>query len=184
MLLYKLTVNHIVGNYWQLPRFSNFPISSRLPSEDKVPVLHFFLARVNLKWTDEETMNQDTEEKLVTAALATRKLAYAPYSNFLVGAALLTETGEIFTGCNVENASYGLAICAERTAICKAVSESHRRIKAIVIAAVPLATPCGACRQFIVEFGKDIEVVCVDAENPKNRNRWTSADLIPDSFSF
>lgn len=123
-------------------------------------------------------------QELADLAIQARNLAYAPYSNFLVGAAVLTESGEIFTGCNVENSSYGLAICAERTAICKSVSEGHRSFKKIAVAATPFATPCGACRQFIVEFGTDIEIICVDANAPNNLKVWSIDDLIPESFRF
>lgn len=124
------------------------------------------------------------ESELIEAALAARAKAYAPYSKFQVGAALLTREGQIFTGCNVENSSYGLAICAERTAICKAVSEGYQEFKSIYVTANPFATPCGACRQFIVEFGKEIEVVCFDASAPTNLKRWMSDELIPESFKF
>ena len=121
---------------------------------------------------------------LVEKAATARELAYAPYSDFRVGAALLTTDGKTFTGCNVENASYGLSICAERTAICKAVSEGHKKFRAIAVAASPLASPCGACRQFIVEFGKDITVITFDPVAPGPIKVWTSQELIPDSFSF
>ena len=114
-------------------------------------------------------MPTENFEKLVSAAIVARKNAYAPYSNFQVGAALLTADQTIFTGCNVENASYGLAICAERTAICKAVSEGQQEFQAIAIATVPLATPCGACRQFIVEFG-----TCLLYTSPSPRDRQKS----------
>ena len=97
---------------------------------------------------------------LIEAALQVRQRAYAPYSKFHVGAAVLTDQGEVFVGCNVENASYGLAICAERMAIGAAVASGKKpseasplKIKTIVVAATPLASPCGACRQFIAEFG-------------------------------
>ncbi len=99
--------------------------------------------------------------KLLAAAKKAQGFAYAPYSRYKVGAAVLTSRGKIFTGCNVENASYGLTICAERIAIGKAVSEGGKDIKAIAVFAssghpVP---PCGACRQVILEFGKDISVI-------------------------
>ena len=123
-------------------------------------------------------------EELIQAAISVRAMAYAPYSKFKVGAALLTLDGNIFTGCNVENASYGLAICAERNAICKAVAEGQTQFEAIVIAAEPLATPCGACRQFIHEFGKEIHVTCVDADNPNVRRNWEIAELLPEGFEF
>jgi cytidine deaminase len=132
-------------------------------------------------------MDAKTQQLLIDAATTARTKAYAPYSNFFVGAALLAVSdGEekIFTGCNVENASYGLAICAERTAICKAVSEGFQTFPAIAVAAAPLASPCGACRQFIVEFGDKIEVVCFDPDNPTVVKSWTSGGLIPDHFSF
>lgn len=126
----------------------------------------------------------ETNQALVAAAVAARKLAYAPYSDFLVGAALRTVTGEVFTGCNVENTSYGLCICAERTAICKAVSEGHQMFEAIAVAATPFATPCGACRQFIIEFGRDIEVIAVDANDLSNTKTWLIESLIPENFKF
>jgi cytidine deaminase len=129
-------------------------------------------------------MTDSDRNNLITLAVETRSMAYAPYSNFLVGAALQTNDGTVFTGCNVENTSYGLCICAERTAICKAVSEGYQKFRAIAVAANPLATPCGACRQFIVEFGKEIEVICVDAENPSQTKSWKIEELIPDNFKF
>lgn len=94
-------------------------------------------------------------DKLLSAALAARKLAYAPYSHFAVGAAVETESGAVYAGCNIENASFGLANCAERTAIFKAVSSGERRlIRLAVVADSPLpASPCGACRQVMTEFG-------------------------------
>ena len=121
-------------------------------------------------------------EPLIQAALEVREQAYAPYSNFLVGAALLTDDGSVFVGCNVENASYGLAICAERNAITTAVAAGHQKFAAIAVAASPLASPCGACRQFIFEFGDDIQIISVDAENPTARDQWTSKDLLPNGF--
>lgn len=130
-------------------------------------------------------MEKETETLLIEQAIAARNRAYAPYSEFNVGAALLLADGEtIITGCNVENASYGLAICAERNAICAAVAQGHTDFSAIVVAASPLASPCGACRQFIVEFGKGIEVVSVDPKDTSKVLRWTSDQLIPDSFEF
>jgi cytidine deaminase len=129
-------------------------------------------------------MTVPTDNELIQTAIDARQKAYAPYSNFLVGAALLTSDGTVFTGCNVENTSYGLCICAERTAICKAVSEGHQKFNKIVVTANPFATPCGACRQFLVEFGKDIEVICVDANDPTHTKSWTSNELIPENFKF
>lgn len=100
-------------------------------------------------------------KKLLEAAKKVRKNSYSPYSKFAVGAAVLTDKGKVFTGCNVENASYGLTNCAERTAIFKAVSEGHKKFKAIAIVldAPDYGAPCGACRQVIYEFGSDIDVI-------------------------
>lgn len=131
-------------------------------------------------------MTPELEQRLIAEAISARLSAYAPYSEFKVGAALLLADGtSIVTGCNVENASYGLAICAERNAICAAVAAGHQKFLAIAVAASPLASPCGACRQFIVEFGKDIPVISVDPADPQNQiRRWSSGELIPDSFEF
>lgn len=125
-------------------------------------------------------------ESIVDAAIAVRGNAYAPYSNFLVGAAVLLTDGEtIISGCNVENASYGLSICAERNAICQTVAQFGQKtsIAAIAVAAETLATPCGACRQFIAEFGFDILLICVDANDKQKRKQFTAADLLPHGFS-
>lgn len=121
-------------------------------------------------------------EPLIEAALKVREQAYAPYSDFFVGAAVLTDDGNVFTGCNVENASYGLAICAERNAITSAVAAGKQNFVAIAVAATPLASPCGACRQFIFEFGDDIQVISVDAIDPASRKQWTSKELLPAGF--
>lgn len=101
--------------------------------------------------------------ELQRAARAVRLRAWAPYSRFAVGAALLTASGEIITGCNVENASWGLTICAERSAVCHAVSIGHREFRAICISLTGLAVPCGACRQFLMEFGGKLLVLMDDA---------------------
>jgi cytidine deaminase len=122
--------------------------------------------------------------KLLAAAKAAQRHAHAPYSKFRVGAALLTKSGKIYTGVNVENASYGLTICAERVAITKAVSEGHRQFQAIAIVA-PNATlsPCGACRQVLAEFGEMI-VVCADSRNLRRcRVHWLS-ELLPHVFKL
>ncbi|MEM9941706.1 MAG: cytidine deaminase [Planctomycetota bacterium] len=129
-------------------------------------------------------MHNELEQTLLSKALEARQKAYAPYSNFKVGAALITKEGKLFTGCNVENSSYGLSFCAERTAICKAVSEGFQQFQTIVVVAHPFATPCGACRQFICEFGSDTELICADAEDVTRIKRWKISELIPDSFKF
>jgi cytidine deaminase len=100
-------------------------------------------------------------QKLLDTAKQAAENSYSPYSRFPVGAALLSEDGRVFTGCNVENASYSAGVCAERTAVLKAVSEGCRRFKAIAVACLKNADgwPCGICRQFMSEFGVDLEVV-------------------------
>ncbi|XP_074646250.1 cytidine deaminase-like [Tubulanus polymorphus] len=107
-------------------------------------------------------------QKLVTLAIKTKDAAYCPYSNFRVGAAVLCEDGSLQSGCNVENASYGLTICAERVAVTKACSEGHRKFKAIAVAADiagKYVGPCGACRQVCIEFGSDWDMYLVDPES-------------------
>lgn len=98
---------------------------------------------------------------------------------------LLSDGQTIIAGCNVENASYGLSICAERNAICQAVAQhgEEASIVAIAVAAEPLATPCGACRQFIAEFGEEILIVCVDPNDKTHRNEHLAKDLLPHGFS-
>jgi cytidine deaminase len=106
----------------------------------------------------------------------------APYSTFKVGAALETEDGTIITGCNIENASYGLTICAERVAMFKALSEGHRRFRRIAVVAdtVSPTSPCGACRQVLWEFGQDLEVVLANLTEVTGRHRM--AELLPQAF--
>lgn len=125
-----------------------------------------------------------SNEELVQQAMKVRQLAYAPYSNFAVGAALLTDSGAIFSGCNVENSVLGLSICAERSAVLQAVAAGQCSFKMIAIAAHPLAPPCGPCRQFLIEFNPHLEVVSVDAGEPAIRKSWNLAELLPDHFSL
>jgi cytidine deaminase len=119
---------------------------------------------------------------LVVAARHARRRAVAPYSRFKVGAALETGDGTIVTGCNIENASYGLTICAERVAMFKALSEGHRRFRRVVIVADTSTPtpPCGACRQVLWEFGGDLEVVMVNLR--RELGRYRLADLLPLPF--
>lgn len=122
-----------------------------------------------------------TDDALLDAAKAARANAYAPYSNFAVGAAVRAEDGTIVTGCNVENASYGLGICAERNALTTAVAQGLRRFTEIAIAGPEgIATaPCGACRQFIAEFDPALRVTYTGPVEPV---RTTLAQLLPASF--
>ena len=123
-------------------------------------------------------------DQLIQAALAVRQQAYAPYSSFLVGAALATEDGTVFTGTNVENASYGLTICAERSAACAAASAGHRKIVAVAVATSGGASPCGACRQFLSEFGGSMDVYMIDADQPEQVKQMSLGDLLPEQFSL
>ncbi|MCP4415695.1 MAG: cytidine deaminase [Chloroflexi bacterium] len=117
---------------------------------------------------------------LIQAAIDVRKRAYVPYSNYPVGAALLMENGRIFTGVNVENASYGLSNCAERTAVFKAVSEGYKKILAVAVATDNAGSPCGACRQVLTEFAGDVPVYLVDGLG--NGRDTTLYTLLPDHF--
>lgn len=126
----------------------------------------------------------DQIESLIDVAILAREQAYAPYSKFSVGAALLTSDGLIFTGCNCENAVFGLAICAERVAMTKAISEGHHEFSAIAIAASPLAPPCGACRQFMAEFNTRLDIISIDTGNSRKQSRWSLTELLPQQFQF
>lgn len=128
-------------------------------------------------------MNDALLKSLHSAALTVRDRAYAPYSKFHVGAALLTADGEIFTGCNVENASYGLTICAERVAIGSAVAAGQKQIVAVAVATSGGHSPCGACRQVLSEFGPAMEVILIDADDPTRTRITTLAALLPEQFS-
>ena len=121
-------------------------------------------------------------DALVRAAEAARRHAHAPYSRYHVGAAVETEDGAIYAGCNVENASYGLTICAERAAVCAAVAAGARKIrKAVVVTGSdPPGAPCGACRQVLAEFGLDMEVTAI---GPAGRMQWRLRDLLPAAFT-
>lgn len=121
-------------------------------------------------------------EELISAALAARQNAYAPYSGFKVGAALLAKSGKIYTGCNVESATYPLTLCAERVAIFKAVSEGEAEFLAIAVTADTkrLTPPCGACRQVIWEFCGNARVLLSNLEG--SRNDFEMKDLLPEAF--
>ncbi len=132
-----------------------------------------------------------TPQELLQKAAEARRLAYAPYSHYKVGACLLTTNGKTYSGCNIENAAFGPTICAERTAIFKAVSEGVTDFHAIAIVGgpedapeteLPPAYPCGVCRQVMAEFcGKDFRIYCGTAQNPEE---YTLAELLPKSFGL
>lgn len=128
------------------------------------------------------------KEQLIELALSARKNAYVPYSHYSVGAAVMTEDGKVYSGCNIENASYGATNCAERTAIFKAVSEGARRIIGIAIAGgmegrepVDYAYPCGVCRQVMKEFGTDTMKIYV-AKSSEDFKELTLEELLPFGF--
>ena len=121
-------------------------------------------------------------KELLDIAIKAKENAYVPYSNFRVGAALLGKSGKVYTGCNVECASYGATNCAERTAIFKAVSEGEKNFKAIAIVSSSndYTFPCGICRQVIVEFGKDIDIVIAKGYDYEV---YKIDELLPKSFT-
>ena len=122
------------------------------------------------------------EKMLYAEALKARENAYAPFSGFQVGAALLTEDGQVYTGVNIENSSYGATICAERTAFVKAISEGHRKFKALAVTAgdEQEALPCGICRQFMYEFSPELEIITGTDEEYLNIR--TLEELLPLGF--
>ena len=127
-----------------------------------------------------------TYEELMDKAIEVSKYSYSPYSKFAVGACLETEDGSIYTGCNFENSSYGLSICAERNAIGSAVAEGKRKIKAIAIYSPNQdnCAPCGACRQVLHEFCEDDSELDVILKNKDELKIYTLEQLLPESFSL
>lgn len=121
-------------------------------------------------------------DELVRRARAVMANAHAPYSKFHVGAAIEADDGSVHVGCNVENASYGLTICAERMAVGAAVAAGKRKLKRVAVATAvePPATPCGACRQVLAEFGLDLEVITA---GPTSERRWRLRELLPEAFT-
>lgn len=126
--------------------------------------------------------NPVNHDELLRQATRVRDHAYAPYSNYPVGAAVLGISGRVYVGCNVENASYGLSICAERAAIFKAISEGEREFEALAVVTSNGGTPCGACRQVFLEFAKPGAQVVVSDVERKVRKVFTIAELLADGF--
>jgi cytidine deaminase len=127
------------------------------------------------------TLSNAEVERLVALAAEVRKAAYVPYSHFPVGAALRAEDGTVYTGCNVENASFGLTVCAERNAVAHAVAEGARRFDAIAVVTENGVTPCGMCRQVLAEFGPTMTVIVADAAG--NRRSYNMTELLPAAFT-
>ncbi len=127
-------------------------------------------------------MNDETRQKLVQQAIGARKWAYVPYSHYAVGAALLTASGRVYDGVNIENAAYPVTVCAERVAIFKAVSEGERQFEAIAVVTSNGGTPCGSCRQVLSEFGLDTLVIIAD-ETGAVHQELTVSQLLPGAFT-
>ncbi len=127
-------------------------------------------------------LTEEDRQALIQLALEARRRAYAPYSGYSVGAALRTRSGKLYTGLNVENAAYGATICAERTAVVKAVSEGEREFEAIAVVTANGGTPCGECRQVLSEFGLDT-VVLIANEKGELVGEMTVAELLPGPFT-
>ena len=130
-------------------------------------------------------MPNPPKARLVSAALRARRSAVAPYSRFAVGAALATKTGTIYTGANVESASYGLTCCAERVALFKALTDGAREFTGLAVAARldGGATPCGACRQLLAEYAPAAKVFVLDSRRPRVIREFTVAELLPAAFA-
>lgn len=127
------------------------------------------------------TIKDEERQRLIEAAIQARRWAYAPYSNYAVGAAVLTNSGRVYDGVNVENAAYPTGICAERVALFKAISEGERSFLALAVATSNGGTPCGSCRQVMAEFGVDMLVLIADSSG-KIVSETTVADLLPGAF--
>ena len=129
-------------------------------------------------------MNEESWTLLKSAAHAARQRAYAPYSGFSVGAALMTGSGEVFGGCNVENASLGLTICAERVAASSAIAAGYSDFSAMVISIPGAGTPCGACRQFLAEFNPQLLLRVYDTTEKVAARDFLLANLLPEAFDL
>ena len=127
-------------------------------------------------------MEANLRQKLIDLAIQARQWAYAPYSHYAVGAVVLTDSGKIYDGVNIENAAYPTGICAERVAMFKAISEGERSFKTLVVATENGGTPCGSCRQVMAEFGLDTEVIIVDVKG-NVALETTVAGLLPGAFT-
>lgn len=127
-------------------------------------------------------ITDELRQRLIDAAVKARQQAYAPYSKFPVGAAVLTEEGQVFIGCNVENASFGLTNCAERAAVFAAVAAGHRQFAAVAVATEGGYSPCGACRQVLAEFSDDLPILIIDARSEGRVEEVSLTELLPRRF--
>jgi cytidine deaminase len=127
-------------------------------------------------------LENEMKEQLIQRALLARRWSYSPYSNYAVGAALLTRSGKTYDGVNVENAAFPSTICAERVAVFKAVSEGEREFTAIAVVTQNGGSPCGGCRQVLAEFGLDILILIVNAEGNQT-GEYQLKDLLPEAFT-
>jgi cytidine deaminase len=127
-------------------------------------------------------ITEKERQNLIRQAMDIRQHAYAPYSKYKVGAALLSTSGRVFTGVNIENAAYSVTICAERTAVFKAVSEGDRSFSAVAIVTDDGGSPCGSCRQVLSEFGLDTRVLLLNGDGELLREQSVS-DLLPGAFT-
>jgi cytidine deaminase len=128
------------------------------------------------------TLTNETKQNLIDAALHARQWAYTPYSHYAVGAALITASGRVYDGVNIENAAYPTTICAERVAVFKAVSEGEREFLAIAVVTSNAGSPCGSCRQVLAEFGLETVVLIANAEG-KLVQETTVGELLPGAFT-
>lgn len=132
--------------------------------------------------SNERDLSEDVVAELVSAAIAARKHAYAPFSKFYVGAAVLGDDGRVYAGVNVENSSYGATICAERIAAGAAITAGAKSLRAVAIATPSVAGPCGVCRQFLYEFGPTMRVLLIDSDSGEVRRDVSLSELLPDGF--
>ena len=126
-------------------------------------------------------LSDEQRQELVQSAIEVRERAYVPYSGYKVGAAILTTAGEVIQGCNIENAAYGPSICAERTAVVKAVSDGIKDFEAIAVVTENAGSPCGICRQVMFEFAPDMLVIIADSDGTIHEQK-TVSDLLPRGF--
>ena len=163
------------------------PAASPVNKAAMMPEPQFKLQPLVSREISSREMAEASRERLLAEARAAQRSAYAPYSNFSVGAAVLTADGTIYHGCNVENASFGLTVCAERVAVFSAIADGHMDIVAVAIvtSALRLCKPCGACRQVLIEFSqRDNPIMILSATAAGESSLESITDLLPDNFTL